>query len=385
MRGRPARPTIDLALDSRHNCRSAVPPCGATDFRGVDGQFHGRLAYQQMLDHCALMRRWRRCWRVAAVVGLFLGGAACSPSRSTISPPSMSIPLVLATESGQPTRWTIDVKVAVSTPSGETPFRLGVDTPVVVSDLTKPTTLILRATADAPVLALFNATMFTARLQDSGTLDLSGPACQLEFALKGQCSADPVILTVGIPYADIPGPRPTGQAIDGTAIRVTIEGDALSPGSYHLMESGSWRFANDATAKPNPVEVSVDFDVKGPAFWPRTLRSKCFDSFMNDYQPDQVVPDIPNDVRAVAFELSPWPEGPGVTVNSSNSNAAIAKAFTKAAELVRAPLPNAVPQSCCNKTLLIINFSNGADAKYGPCELPSVLQSLPDMLIATQT
>ena len=258
-----------------------------------------------------------------------------------------------------------------------------VDTPVVVSDIANPTTLTMRATANVPVLALFNATMFTARLQDSGTLDLSGPACELDLALKGQCSVDPAILTVGASYAEVSGPKPTGQAIEGTAIRVILVTDAMAPGSYHLDESGSWQLVNDTTTRLKPVEVSLDFDVKGPASVSKTLRSKCFDSFMNDYQPDQVVPQIPNDVRVVAFELSPWPEGPGVTVNSSDSGAATVSAFRKAAALVSTPLPMPVPQSCCNRTMLIIKFSDDAAARYGPCELPSVLQRLPDILIAS--
>ena len=157
--------------------------------------------------------------------------------------------------------------VVVSTPDGKPPFDLLVESPTVLSDLSRPTTFSMRATAKAPVLVVFNDEVFTASLHDAGTLDVIGPGCPPGYrnAANPSCSADPLMIPIGVTYGELDGPKPTGSVIDSTAITLVLVTDRLRSGTYHLTATGIWRLATDNTFAPDPVTVVVDFTVTGPA------------------------------------------------------------------------------------------------------------------------
>ena len=216
---------------------------------------------------CRVVRR-RPNTATALAIAVLGAVAACSSSSATTSSPAPS-----ATQSStstdtslRPTSWTISIDIVVSTPDGAPPFDLQVDSPLVLSDLTQPTTLTMRATAATPVLVVFNATVFTARLHGVGTLDVIGPVCPLSYSfVEGtDCAADPAVLPIGVTYADVAGPKPTGPAITSTAIRLVLLTAALQSGTYHLADSGSWRSASDTSPELHPVAITIDFTVTGP-------------------------------------------------------------------------------------------------------------------------
>ena len=158
--------------------------------------------------------------------------------------------------------------MAVSSPDGVAPFDVDVNSPVVLSDLAQPTTLSIRATANEPGLVIFSAEAFTARLHDVGTLDVVGPGCPADYreVQAPSCSADPVIVPMGVNYVDLGVSKPTGFVIPSTAIPLVLITDALRSGAYHLRDgSGVWQPVTDqGSLDLQPFEVTIDFTVTGP-------------------------------------------------------------------------------------------------------------------------
>ena len=148
------------------------------------------------------------------------------------------------------------------------PFELQVNSPVVLSDLTQPTTLSMRATANAPGLIIVKAEVFTARLHGVGNLDVVGPGCPANYreVEAPSCSADPLIVPIGVNYLDLGVSKPTGAVISSTAIPLVLITDALRSGTYHLGdESGVWQPATDqGSTDLQPFDVKIDFTVNGP-------------------------------------------------------------------------------------------------------------------------
>lgn len=177
--------------------------------------------------------------------------------------PSTSIISTIA----RPTQWTIAIVVTVSSPDGEAPFNLQLDSPVVLRDVAQTTTITMRATANSPGLAVFSAEVFTTRLHGAGTLDVVGPGCPATypFAESPACSADPLMVPIGVSYQDFTGPKPTGQAILSTAVQLLLIADALRSGTYHLADSGFWQVASDRSFPGRAVNISIDFTVTGPS------------------------------------------------------------------------------------------------------------------------
>ena len=97
-------------------------------------------------------------------------------------------------------------------------------------------------------------------------IDVIGPVCPLSYSfVEGtDCAADPAVLPIGVTYADVAGPKPTGPAITSTAIRLVLLTAALQSGTYHLADSGSWRSASDTSTELHPVAITIDFTVTGP-------------------------------------------------------------------------------------------------------------------------
>ncbi len=140
----------------------------------------------------------------------------------------------------------------------------------MLSDLTQPTTLTLRAIANEPELVVFNAEVFTARLHGVGTLDVIGPVCPLDYSFvrAQECAADPAIMPIGVTYADLTGPKPTGPAFPWTDIRLVLVTGDLRAGTYHLVEeSGQWRRVSEDTSALRPLKIDINFSVTGPN-WP---------------------------------------------------------------------------------------------------------------------
>lgn len=214
--------------------------------------------------------------KISGLLAVVVAVAACSGTSTT---PQSSVSSTVQSSSRPftsgvstsvpPTRWTIAIDVSVSSSDGEAPFGLQVDSPVVVSDLAQPTTLSLRATANAPGLVVFRAEVFTTRLHGAGTLDVVGPGCPASypFAESPTCSADPVMVPIGVSYNDLGASKPTGSVIASTAIPVMLITDALRSGTYHLSDdSGVWQPVGGQ--RPNDLQafdVSIDFTVTGPA------------------------------------------------------------------------------------------------------------------------
>lgn len=242
----------------------------------------------------------------------------------------------------------------------------------------------MRATSNTPGLAVFRAEVFTARLPSLGTLDIVGPGCpeNYPFAKSPTCSADPVMVPIGVSYADLGAPKPTGSVIPSTAIPLLLITDALHSGTYHLDEDGVWYSVDQQQAGDSrQFHVGIDFTVTSSANSNSTVtHSKCFDTFMNEYQPDQVVPVVSADAQIISVTLSPWPEGPGSQITVSDQSPVLQNAFTRIVNLIPNPLPAASSQTCCNGDVVFIQYSNDEHAIYGPCELPDELKDVPPVM-----
>lgn len=310
---------------------------------------------------------------------------ACSATTTRSSSPTQASSGTVVASSATPTtqlpnRWTIAANAAVSSPDGSAgPFDLQLESPVELSDLSKPTRLSMRATASKPGLAVFRAEVFTARLLSLGTLDVVGPGCpeNYSFAELPTCSADPAIVPIGVTYADLGASKPTGSVFPSTAIPLLLITDALHSGTYHLDEDGVWYPADQQQAS-RQIHVGIDFTVASSANSNSTVTaSTCFDKFMNEYQPDQVVPVVPADAQIVSVWLSPWPEGPQTQLSISDVTPVLHNAFTRIVGLIPNPLPTASQQTCCNGAVVVLLYTNDANAVYGPCELPDPLKDIP--------
>lgn len=212
---------------------------------------------------------------ISGVIAVLAAVSACSGTTSTTSDSSVSLTVQSASSTSsaststsvRPTRWTIAINVAVTSPEGKAPFDLQVDSPVVLSDLAQPTTLSMRATATDPVLVIFRAEVLTARLQGAGTLDVVGPGCPAtyNFAESPGCSADPVSLTIGDTSSDVTAPKPTGSVIPSNAIPVVLITEGLRSGMYHLVASGVWQPNEQGRYALRPFDITIDFTVTGPS------------------------------------------------------------------------------------------------------------------------
>lgn len=242
----------------------------------------------------------------------------------------------------------------------------------------------MRATSETPGLAVFRAEVFTARLRSLGTLDVIGPGCpeNYPFAESPTCSADSVMVPIGVNYVDLGASKPTGSVIPSTAIPLLLITDALHPGTYRLDEDGVWYAADQQQASDSrQFHVGIDITVTSSANSNSTAtHSTCFDKFMNEYQPDQVVPVVPADAQIISVTLNPWPEGPGAQITVSDPTPVLQNAFTRVVSRIPNPLPAASPQTCCNGDMVVILYSNDASAIYGPCELPDALKDVPPLV-----
>lgn len=227
----------------------------------------------------------------------------------------------------------------------------------------------MRATSSTPGLAVFRAEVFTARLPGVGTLDVVGPGRpeNYPFAESPTCSADPLMVPIGVDNADLGASKPTGSVIPSTAIPLLLITDALHSGTYRLDEDGVWYSADQQQATDSrQFHVGIDFTVTSSANSNSTVtHSTCFDKFMNEYQPDQVVPVIPANARIIGVMLSPWPEGPGEEITVSDGTPVLQNAFTRIVSLIPSPLPAASPQTCCNGNVVMILYTNDARRSTG--------------------
>ena len=213
--------------------------------------------------------------KISGLLAVLVAVSACSgtsktseTSASSTVQSSSSTSTSGASTSVRPTKWTIAIDVSVSSPNGEAPFDLQVNSPIVLSDLAQPTTLSMRATANSPGLVVFRAEVFTTRLHGTGTLDVVGPGCPASypFAQAPTCSADPVIVPIGASYADLGASKPTGSVIPSTAIPLVLITNALRSGTYHMSDgSGVWQVVGEQGSNLQAFDVTIDFTVTGPA------------------------------------------------------------------------------------------------------------------------
>lgn len=156
------------------------------------------------------------------------------------------------------------ISASVSSPNSEVPFHLDVNSPIAVTDLAQPTTVSMRATANAPGLVIIRAEVFTARLRGAGTLDVVGPRCPADYSNveSPSCSADPVIIPIGVSYGKVGASGPTGSVIPSMAIPLVLITTGLRSGTYHLVDSGVWQPVNQGqTSRLEQVDLAIDFTV----------------------------------------------------------------------------------------------------------------------------
>ncbi len=113
------------------------------------------------------------------------------------------------------------------------------------------------------------------------------------------------------------------------------------------------------------------------------------DAFTNDTQPPQVNPSSLADVTIVAFSVSVWPEGAGVSVGAQGASRLtpeLTAAFEREKVKLGGTLPAALPQPCCTGgAILDVVLADGQRATYGPCARPVVLDQIINALFAAQT
>lgn len=93
-----------------------------------------------------------------------------------------------------------------------------------------------------------------------------GPGCpeNYSFVESPGCSADPVIVPIGVNYGDPGATGPTGSVIPSTAIRLVLITTDLRSGTYHLADSGVWQPVNrQQTYQLEHVDLAIDFTVTG--------------------------------------------------------------------------------------------------------------------------
>ena len=101
--------------------------------------------------------------------------------------------------------------------------------------------------------------------------------------------------------------------------------------------------------------------------------------------PTQTVPPPADQDEIAELIVNPWPEGPIAHFGQPGVSypAAWTTAFEKAKASIALPLPAAVENGCCSAPgnyVLVIRFTSGADAVYGPCALPGDLAAITSTL-----
>lgn len=215
-------------------------------------------------------------WMHRVLVGLAaVSLAACSSSGGSEADATSSTAATAAnapssTPSAGPVKdWTVTVTATVKAEGAAAPFALEqVGGPTVMTSLDRPVALTLKATADAPVVVSGSPNLFTTRMKDTGTLDVIGPICLAgaPTALPtNACSADPSVLAIGVGYAQVPAPKPTGALVDAADIRLSLLAGQLKAGTYHLDETVSWFRPGAPPEEWKQTTVGLDFVVTGPA------------------------------------------------------------------------------------------------------------------------
>ncbi len=209
--------------------------------------------------------------RPSALVCVLVAASACSGTTATTSE-SSALPTQTSSSTSTPststsvlpTSWSIAISASVSSPNSEVPFHLEVNSPITVTNLATPTTVSMRATANSPGLVIVRAEVFTARLRGSGTLDVVGPGCPADHTNVESplCSADPVIIPIGVNYGDPGATGPTGSVIPSASIRLVLITTDVRPGTYHLVDSAVWQPVNrEPTSDLEQVDLTIDITV----------------------------------------------------------------------------------------------------------------------------
>jgi len=96
--------------------------------------------------------------------------------------------------------------------------------------------------------------------------------------------------------------------------------------------------------------------------------------------PTQTVPSAVDQDQIAQVTVLPWPEGPIAAFGQPGASypSEWSTAFEQAKAAITLPLPRPIA-GCCSTPgnfVLQIQFASGAEAKYGPCELPGDLATI---------
>jgi hypothetical protein len=102
---------------------------------------------------------------------------------------------------------------------------------------------------------------------------------------------------------------------------------------------------------------------------------------MNAPPPGQFVPVLPAGAQLQSVAVVPYPEGANFYLDDTDDKTVVRDAFRRATELLRGPLPAALPQDCCMHSQVKLSYGGGLVAVYEPCNLPQSIEDVAQLAV----